>query len=489
MLRQIAWSELRHRPWQTLLLTLLIALAIASSVFIAALSFGMHYGLTKATEPFPQIVGAKGSANQLVLNTVYLKDRPIGNISGDLYQDVKNNPLVKQAIPLAFGDNWRGFRIVGTENTIFDYRVKPQSEPWLKVAEGRRFNAPFEAVIGDGAAKLLGAKIGDTFQSIHGATAHGHVHKDQTYTIVGILAPVEGPYDHAVLTDIRSVWIAHEHHHDHDHDHDDVHAADVHEEGHEHEHEADVHEEGHEHEHEADVHEEGHEHEHEAAVHEEEHEHEHEAAVHEEEHEHEHEHAPVAAAGKPAAQAVNDGEHAATAGQVTAVLIQPQGYGQALKLAMEFQQRNDAQLVFPAQVIIQLFSLMGQGEKMWWCIGAFFIAAALLVVLSTLYLSGLQRLPERAILRVLGAKRSELLTVTLWQNGLIMVLGGILGYVLGYAGYLGVRSLMATNTAIALPLTFLKEPLLIALGTMAVGLLASLIPAWLLARKDTLSKL
>ena len=487
MLRQIAWSELRHRPWQTLLLTLLIALAIASSVFIAALSFGMHYGLTKATEPFPQIVGAKGSANQLVLNTVYLKDRPIGNISGDLYQDVKNNPLVKQAIPLAFGDNWRGFRIVGTENTIFDYRVKPQSEPWLKVAEGRRFNAPFEAVIGDGAAKLLGAKIGDTFQSIHGATAHGHVHKDQTYTIVGILAPVEGPYDHAVLTDIRSVWIAHEHHHDHDHEHE--HAADVHEEGHEHEHEADVHEEGHEHEHEAAVHEEEHEHEHEAAVHEEEHEHEHEAAVHEEEHEHEHEHAPVAAAGKPAAQAVNDGEHAATAGQVTAVLIQPQGYGQALKLAMEFQQRNDAQLVFPAQVIIQLFSLMGQGEKMWWYIGAFFIAAALLVVLSTLYLSGLQRLPERAILRVLGAKRSELLTVTLWQNGLIMVLGGILGYVLGYAGYLGVRSLMATNTAIVLPLTFLKEPLLIALGTMAVGLLASLIPAWLLARKDTLSKL
>lgn len=430
MLRQIAWSELRHRPWQTLLLTLLIALAIASSVFIAALSFGMHYGLTKATEPFPQLVGAKGSANQLVLNTVYLKDRPIGNISGDLYQDIKNNPLVKQAIPLAFGDNWRGFRIVGTENTIFDYRVKPQSEPWLKVAEGRRFNAPFEAVIGAGAAKLLGAKIGDTFQSIHGATAHGHVHKDQTYTIVGILAPVEGPYDHAVLTDIRSVWIAHEHHHDHDHEHE--HAADAHEEEHEHEHEA---------------------------------------------------------AGKPAAQAVNDGEHAATAGQVTAVLIQPQGYGQALKLAMEFQQRNDAQLVFPAQVIIQLFSLMGQGEKMWWYIGAFFIAAALLVVLSTLYLSGLQRLPERAILRVLGAKRSELLTVTLWQNGLIMVLGGILGYVLGYAGYLGVRSLMATNTAIALPLTFLKEPLLIALGTMAVGLLASLIPAWLLARKDTLSKL
>ncbi|MDU4642281.1 MAG: ABC transporter permease [Negativicoccus massiliensis] len=465
MLRQIAWSELRHRPWQTLLLTLLIALAIASSVFIAALSFGMHYGLTKATEPFQQIVGAKGSANQLVLNTVYLKDRPIGNVTGDVFQEVKANPLVKQAIPLAFGDNWRGFRIVGTENTIFDYRVKPQSEPWLKVAEGRRFNAPFEAVIGDGAAKLLGAKIGDTFQSIHGATAHGHVHKDQTYTIVGILAPVEGPYDHAVLTDIRSVWIAHEHHHDHDH-----------------EHAADAHEEGHEHEHEAAVHEEEHEHEHEAAVHEEEHEHEHEEA-------HEHEHAPVAAAGNPAAQAVNDGEHAATAGQVTAVLIQPQGYGQALKLAMEFQQRNDAQLVFPAQVIIQLFSLMGQGEKMWWYIGAFFIAAALLVVLSTLYLSGLQRLPERAILRVLGAKRSELLTVTLWQNGLIMVLGGILGYVLGYAGYLGVRSLMATNTAIALPLTFLKEPLLIALGTMAVGLLASLIPAWLLARKDTLSKL
>ena len=48
-------------------------------------------------------------------------------------------------------------------------------------------------------------------------------------------------------------------------------------------------------------------------------------------------------------------------------MVEPVGYAQAMQLMMQFQRSKEAQLVFPAQVIVQLFAMMGQGEKMASC--------------------------------------------------------------------------------------------------------------------------
>lgn len=510
MLSKISIKELLHKPFQSILLIILIALSIAASVFFVSLNQGIHGGLVKATEPFPQVVGAKGGINQLLLNTVFLQDRPIGNIPQKILTDLKANKLVNMAIPLGFGDNYRGFRLVGTSTEIFEYAPKKGGDKWITLKEGRIWDKPFEAVVGSGVVELTGIKIGDTFKTIHGFSEHSSHSHDNLYTVVGIINEVDGPYDQAILTDIRSIWEAHAHHHHdhnhegHDHDHDHEHEGHDHE-GHDHDHEEHDHDhEGHDHDHEGHDHDgeaehEGHDHDHEGHDHDHEHEgHDHEGHDHEhEEHDHEghdHEHEGEMALDKPAANNanpiyVNDGNHAATTGEVTAILVQPAGYGEAMKLAQEFQSNRDAQLIFPAQNIIQLFSLMGQGEKFWYYVGGFLIITALALVLLTMYLSSLTRMRERAVLQTLGASRGQLLKLGLIQNGVIIVIGGILGYIIGMLAFAMVSNLTKDRTAVFMPVDFYELPIYIAIGTVILGLIVSIIPAYILSKKDTLKYL
>ena len=69
------------RPLQNLLAVIVMALSIAAAVNVLLLANGLHGAMVQASRPFPMLMGAKGSPNQLVLNTVFLKDQPIGNFS------------------------------------------------------------------------------------------------------------------------------------------------------------------------------------------------------------------------------------------------------------------------------------------------------------------------------------------------------------------------------------------------------------------------
>ncbi len=449
MLSKIAYKELVFKPFQNVMLIALIALAIAASVFVVSLNQGLQKGLTVATEPFPQLIAAKGGANQVVLNSVFLQDNPVGNVSAKVFEEVKNNPLVQQAIPLAFGDNYRGFKLVGASTEIFDFIHQGTKQPWLTIDKGKAFEKPFEAVVGYKAAKLAELKIGDTFRSTHGASEHGMQH-EELYTVVGILNPIGGPYDQVILTSIETVWLAHEHG-DHDHEHEGE-AAHDHEHEHDHDHDA-AHDDEHDHDHEG-----AHDHDHE-------HDHDHDAA-HDDEHDHDHAHT---------------GE-----GEVTTIIVRPSGYGEAMRLAQNYQNSHEAQLIFPAQAVVKLFNIMGQGQQLWSYLGGFLIAIALLLVMVTLYLSGLNSLRERAILLSMGAGQRQLFKINLQQNAMIIATGGLLGYFIGYLVYVILANLINQRTAIELPIGFMSVPFLVALGTVITGLIVSVIPALLLKKKDVL---
>ena len=73
-------------------------------------------------------------------------------------------------------------------------------------------------------------------------------------------------------------------------------------------------------------------------------------------------------------------------------------------------------LVFPSQSIVQLFNLMGCGERMWQKVGLFLIVLSTLIVVMTSYLSSLSRLREYAIMRALGATGKDISHIFLWQN-------------------------------------------------------------------------
>ncbi len=160
-----------------------------------------------ASDPFGVlVVGAKGSSQQLVLSTLLLQGLPVGNIDGHIFAELRDDPRVALAVPVAMGDNVGGARIIGTDRRFFELRPSLQEPPAFQLAEGRSFDADFEAVLGSRAAAELRLAIGDRFRPQHGVTrglesdTHAEVH-----TVVGILQPSNTPFDNAVLTRVDSV--------------------------------------------------------------------------------------------------------------------------------------------------------------------------------------------------------------------------------------------------------------------------------------------
>ncbi|SFL34882.1 ABC transporter permease [Pelosinus propionicus] len=394
----IAWRNLLAKPVQSGLTVLIVAATIAMLAVVTLLSAGTHAGLVRAVEPFDLIVGAKGSPNQLVLNTVFFKDVPIGNVSHEIYEKLSENPLVASAIPLAFGDNYRGYTIVGSGSDIFSHEPRVGQGEWLQFAAGRPFSVPFEAVVGAKAAQELGLKLGDEFKSAHGFIPGGHTH-DHVYQVVGILQPVSGPYDQAVLVPIESIWLAHEKH-------------------------------------------------------------ESKAEAVEDSHEHEHEH------------------------EVTAILVKPKGYSEAMRLYQQFQQEKGAQMIFPAQVIVQLFSILGQGEQMLRGIAYVIIVMGLMIMALSVYWSALGRARDRSILRALGASTRDIFNVILAESALLSVFGVVIGIVTGHGIYSILVNIMESKTAIVLTSGVASEEIYITIGGILFGILAGLIPAVLTYKMD-----
>ncbi len=389
----VAWRNLLAKPVQNGLTVLVIAATIAMMIVIALLSGGIHSGLVRATEPFDLIAGAKGSPNQLVLNTVFLQDAPIGNVEHEIYEKLAADPLVAAAIPLAFGDNYKGYPIVGAGSGIFQHQPKAGQPEWLQLTAGRTFAQPFEAVIGAKAARELGLKPGDEFKSVHGLVAGGQGH-DQPYHVVGILQPVNGPYDQAILVSIESIWQAHE-----KHEPKDLLAS--------------------------------------AGV----------SQVHEHEHE------------------------------VTAILVKPKGYSEAMRLYQQFQREPGAQIIFPAQVIVQLFAILGQGEQALKTVAYVIIVMGLMIMVLSVYWSALSRTHERAILRALGASARDIFTIILAEGAMLTILGVVVGSLTGHGIYTLLAGAMETKTAIVLTTGFTSAEGLILIGGTMFGLLAGVIPA------------
>ncbi|MBB6253478.1 ABC transporter permease [Nitrospirillum iridis] len=214
----LAWAYLRRSALTTCLNVALLALGTGTIVVLILVGTQLQDRLAKDAAGVDLVVGAKGSPLQLILSALYQIDIPTGNIPLAQAQALAADPLVAQAIPLALGDSFRGFRIVGTDPAFVALRQ-------ASVAAGRLWQAPMEATVGWQVAQRAGLKVGDRFNGNHGLSAGGAEHEGMPYTVVGILAPTGGVIDRLVLTPIDSVWAVHDaHHHHHDGDDHDEHA-------------------------------------------------------------------------------------------------------------------------------------------------------------------------------------------------------------------------------------------------------------------------
>jgi putative ABC transport system permease protein len=160
-LLKISWSNIKHKPLNTLLSIVLLSFGIGIISMMLLLKTQISEKFDRNIKDIDFVLAAKGSPLQSMLANIYHVDVPTGNIKVSEARRIIKNPMVAEAIPLAYGDNYEKFRIVGTNE-------KYPNHYGCIIAEGKLFSAPFEVTLGSDVARETGLKIGSTFTSVHG---------------------------------------------------------------------------------------------------------------------------------------------------------------------------------------------------------------------------------------------------------------------------------------------------------------------------------
>ncbi|MBL0142822.1 MAG: ABC transporter permease [Betaproteobacteria bacterium] len=198
-------AYLASRPLLTALNATMLALGVATITFLLLVTQQAEERLARDAKPVDLVVGAKGSPLQLILSTVFHADVPTGNIGVEEAEAIVANPMVASATPLALGDSFRGYRIVGTDASFLGLYE-------AKVAQGALFAGAMEAVVGAEVARRQAVTVGASITGSHGLAAAGPAHGEHPYRVTGILAPTGAVIDRLVVTSVESVWHVHERH-------------------------------------------------------------------------------------------------------------------------------------------------------------------------------------------------------------------------------------------------------------------------------------
>lgn len=208
---KIAWRNMQQRAFASTLTAFSMALGVALVIAVLVLLNTVSDTFKRNSQGFDLIVGAKGGREQLVLNTVYHLSQPVENVPYSFYKEFQPGGRYESAvgavIPYCLGDNYEGYRVVGTIPELFDVPYGDDQHEYY-FAEGRNFKADafFEAVIGATVARKTGLKVGDSFEPTHGVTG-SEGHKHDAFEVVGVLGPTGTPNDRALFVNMEGFYL------------------------------------------------------------------------------------------------------------------------------------------------------------------------------------------------------------------------------------------------------------------------------------------
>lgn len=198
-----------------------ISISMILIIIVANLFSQIKTSIVDNAQYYDVLIGANGSKTQLVLNTFMFYDEPLGNIDYHFYELLQEDERVSQVIPIAMGDNYNGYKIVGT-------KVEYIENLNTTIKEGILFDESAEVVIGSEIARKTDLRIGDEFTGMHGLGTdksivgiHDEAHDDFKYIVVGILEETKSPNDEILFTSIDSVWEVHGHQHENEEEHNE----------------------------------------------------------------------------------------------------------------------------------------------------------------------------------------------------------------------------------------------------------------------------
>ncbi|MBS0209809.1 MAG: ABC transporter permease [Planctomycetes bacterium] len=208
---RIAWNSLKYRRLSSALTAFSMALGVALVVVVLVIYATIRSSFARGSEGFHLVVGPKAGRLELVLNAIFHLGTPPGKIPYSYYKEFlpggKFANYVSTAVPICLGDNYEGFRVIGTSVDFFPAGTLP-GKPYV-LATGRAFEPQgyFEAVVGSQVARRTGLKVGSAFEPTHGL-AHDEIgHKHDAFKVVGVLAPTGTRSDYALFVNIEGFYL------------------------------------------------------------------------------------------------------------------------------------------------------------------------------------------------------------------------------------------------------------------------------------------
>jgi putative ABC transport system permease protein len=199
----LVWNYLKARPLNTAINIILLSLGISVITILLLVNGQLTKKITENVRGIDLVVGAKGSPLQLILCNIFHIDFPTGNIRLAEAEKISRNRLVKKAIPLALGDSYRTYRIIGTTKEYADlYKAE--------LAQGDWWKKNLEVTIGANVQMMANLKPGGEFVSSHGLTLEGHAHNKHRYVVKSVLKKSNTVLDNLILTNVESIWEMHE---------------------------------------------------------------------------------------------------------------------------------------------------------------------------------------------------------------------------------------------------------------------------------------
>lgn len=228
LLKAILW---RHR-WTNLLFTLFLAVSVGLSIALIAQERGLRSGMARVADKFDLIVSAPGSRIDMMLATVFLQPSDAPLLDGKTMQSLLNEPKVTLAAPIAYGDSYRSYPIIGSTADFVQHLSGG-------LQKGQIFQTTRDAIVG----ARVNLEIGDRFKPAHGISVHseddeesesGHAddnhseeehdenvkgepdhlepsghHRTMTLKVAGKMPLTGSPWDKAIIVAVESVWEVH----------------------------------------------------------------------------------------------------------------------------------------------------------------------------------------------------------------------------------------------------------------------------------------
>lgn len=162
---------------------------------------------------------------------------------------------------------------------------------------------------------------------------------------------------------------------------------------------------------------------------------------------------------------------------IPAAVVRTDNLENAYKLRRAYTS-SEAMAFFPAEALIQLYSVLGDMRQLVGLLALVTQALVLLSIVASVFILFHLLMPQFVTLRALGAPRRYIFAIAWGFTSLLIGVGVVFGLAGGYVLSFAISAWLARLTGVTLQPTLGQGEFMLALSVLAVGLALATLPAW-----------